>query len=78
MIFKIIFSRIIISLVKNNKIMLFPLQVSILQTSNWEGDPPGELTVPQIDIGKQVEYIRMLEKFLCNKNNIFYYFRSIT
>ena len=28
------------------------------KTSNWEGDPPGELTVPQTDTGSQVEYTR--------------------
>lgn len=28
------------------------------KTENWEGDPPGELTVPQTDTGSQVEYTR--------------------
>lgn len=28
------------------------------KTSNWEGDSPGELTVPQTDTGEQVEYTR--------------------
>lgn len=28
------------------------------KTSNWEGDPPGELTVPQTDTGEQVEYTK--------------------
>lgn len=32
------------------------------KTSNWEGDPPGELTVPQTDTGEQVEYTRALER----------------
>ncbi|CAA7039572.1 unnamed protein product [Microthlaspi erraticum] len=34
----------------------------IEKTSNWEGDPPGELTVPQTDTGEQVEYTRALER----------------
>lgn len=32
------------------------------KTSFWEGDPPGELTVPQTDTGEQVEYTRALER----------------
>ncbi|GJY99227.1 hypothetical protein Tco_0516657 [Tanacetum coccineum] len=36
--------------------------VSEEKTSNWEGDPPGELTVPQTDTGEQVEYTRALER----------------
>ncbi len=32
------------------------------KTSNWEGDPPGELTVPQTDTGGQVENTKALER----------------
>ncbi|KAK8482896.1 hypothetical protein V6N11_021668 [Hibiscus sabdariffa] len=39
------------------------------KTSNWEGYPPGELTVPQTDTGEQVEYTRALERTMSKELN---------
>nr|GEU70698.1 NAC domain-containing protein 41-like [Tanacetum cinerariifolium] len=37
------------------------------KTSNWEGDPLGELTIPQTDTGEQVEYTRALERTIAGQ-----------
>lgn len=43
-----------------------PKECDSLPGKNFElgiqGDPPGELTVPQTDTGEQVEYTRALER----------------